>query len=109
MIDAGYNVGFQSLLRKLPVMNAGEYARLYNLIRSTQTGDGNVPVPVFTDQQIAGFPVMVHNQSRTAFRMPCQGAEPGNLLAALAPAADPLPVYALMALNEAMGAKHIAT
>ncbi|MBK8505854.1 MAG: TonB-dependent receptor [Saprospiraceae bacterium] len=55
VIDAGYNVGFQSLLRKLPVMNAGEYARLYNLIRSTQTGDGNVPVPVFTDQQIAGF------------------------------------------------------
>ncbi len=55
VIDASYSVGFQELARKLPVMSAGEYARLYNLIRSTETANGNVPVPVFTDQEIAGF------------------------------------------------------
>ncbi len=55
VIDAGYNVGFQRLLRKLPVMKAGEYARIYNLIRSKQTANGNVPVPVFTDAEVAAY------------------------------------------------------
>ena len=55
VIDASYSAGFQQLARKLPVMAAGDYARLYNLIRSTETADGNVPIPVFTDQEIAGF------------------------------------------------------
>jgi TonB-linked SusC/RagA family outer membrane protein len=55
VIDAGYNVGFQQLLRKLPVMSAPEYAGLVNLIRSKETSNGNVPVPVFSDADIARF------------------------------------------------------
>ena len=58
VIDAGYNVGFQNLARKLPVMNAGEYAELYNHIRSKQTAGGNVPVPVFTDAEVAEYKQM---------------------------------------------------
>ena len=55
VINASYSAGFQELAKKLPVMSAGEYARLYNLIRSKETANGNVPIPVFTDQEIAGF------------------------------------------------------
>jgi len=54
-IDAGYNIGFQNLARKLPVMNAGDYARMFNKYRMTQTGSGNIPKPEFTDAQIAEF------------------------------------------------------
>lgn len=55
VIDAGYNVGFQKLARKLPVMDAATFARQYNKYRMTLTGDGNVPTPQFTDQQIADW------------------------------------------------------
>ena len=55
VIDASYSVGFQELDNKLPVMSAGDYARLYNQIRATETANGNVPIPVFTDQEIAEF------------------------------------------------------
>lgn len=53
VIDAGYNIGFQKLARKLPVMDAATFARQYNKYRMTNTGGGNVPTPQFTDQQIA--------------------------------------------------------
>jgi TonB-linked SusC/RagA family outer membrane protein len=53
VIDAGYNVGFQSLARKLPVMDAATFAKQYNKYRMTQTGDGNIPTPQFTDEEIA--------------------------------------------------------
>jgi TonB-linked SusC/RagA family outer membrane protein len=53
VIDAGYNVGFQKLARKLPVMSAGDFARTFNKFRMTQTDLGNIPEPEFTDQQIA--------------------------------------------------------
>src|SRR5688572_1194909 len=33
VIDAGYNVGFQKLIRKLPVMDAASFARQYNKYR----------------------------------------------------------------------------
>ncbi|MEX2232938.1 MAG: SusC/RagA family TonB-linked outer membrane protein [Cyclobacteriaceae bacterium] len=55
VIDAGYNIGFQKLTRKLPVMDAGAYARQLNAYRMTNTGDGNTPTPQFTDAQIAEF------------------------------------------------------
>jgi len=55
VIDAGYNVGWQQLARKLPVLSAGDYAELYNHIRSKQTANGNIPTPVFTDAEVAGF------------------------------------------------------
>lgn len=55
VIDAGYNIGIQQLLRKLPVMDAATFARQYNKYRMTQTGDGNVPTAQFTDEQIANW------------------------------------------------------
>jgi TonB-linked SusC/RagA family outer membrane protein len=54
-IDAGYNIGFQKLARKLPVMNAGDFARMFNTYRMTQTGSGNIPTPEFSSAQIAEF------------------------------------------------------
>jgi TonB-linked SusC/RagA family outer membrane protein len=53
VIDAGYNIGFQKLARKLPVMDAATYARQVNKYEMTNTGGGNVPTPIFTDEQIA--------------------------------------------------------
>lgn len=52
VIDAGYNIGIQNLARKLPVMEAGEYTRYVNLVRSLDTGQGNIPTPIFTQQEI---------------------------------------------------------
>ncbi len=53
VIDAGYNVGFQKLARKLPVMDAATFAKQFNKYKMTQTGGGNVPTPQFTDEEIA--------------------------------------------------------
>jgi TonB-linked SusC/RagA family outer membrane protein len=53
VIDAGYNVGLQKLARKLPVMDAADYARTFNKYRMTQTQQGMTPTPEFSDAQIA--------------------------------------------------------
>ena len=55
IIDAGYNIGFQKLARKLPVMDAATFARTFNKYKLSQTGGGNVPQPEFTEEQIAEF------------------------------------------------------
>ena len=55
VIDAGYNVGYQKLARKLPVMSAADFAKTFNKYRMTDTGGGNVPTPQFTDAQIANW------------------------------------------------------
>ena len=55
VIDASYNIGLQNLARKLPIMSAGDFARTFNKYRMTQTQDGNVPQPEFTDGQIANW------------------------------------------------------
>ncbi len=55
VIDASYNLGFQNLSRKLPVMAAGDYCKMVNLIRSKDTGQGHVPTIPFTDEQIAYY------------------------------------------------------
>lgn len=55
VIDAGYNIGFQRLTRKLPVMDAATFATQFNKYKMTQTGDGNMPTPQFTDEQIANW------------------------------------------------------
>lgn len=55
VIDAGYNVGFQRLARRLPVMDAATFARQFNKYRMTQTGDGNIPTPLFTEEEIANW------------------------------------------------------
>ena len=55
IIDAGYNIGFQELARKLPVMGAATFARTFNQYRMSQTGGGNVPQPQFTEAEITEF------------------------------------------------------
>jgi TonB-linked SusC/RagA family outer membrane protein len=55
VIDASYNMGFQNLSRKLPVMSAGDYTKIVNKIRMTNTGEGRIPTPIFTDEQVAYY------------------------------------------------------
>ena len=55
VIDAGYNIGIQNLARKLPVMNVSDYVRYWNFRRSLDTGQGNIPTPIFTDAEIAYY------------------------------------------------------
>ena len=55
VIDAGYNVGFQKLARKLPVMTAAQFANQFNEYRMTQTGQGNIPTHEFSEEEIAEF------------------------------------------------------
>jgi TonB-dependent starch-binding outer membrane protein SusC len=52
VIDAGYNIGFQNLARKLPIMNAYDFARYNNLYNSFQTSSGQTPPRYFTDADI---------------------------------------------------------
>ncbi len=40
IIDVGYNIGFQNLAVKLPVMSASDYSRYVNFQRSLNTGTG---------------------------------------------------------------------
>jgi len=55
VIDASYNLGFQNLARKLPVMNAGDYADIVNKIRMTETSEGRTPTPIFTEEEVATY------------------------------------------------------
>ena len=55
VIDASASVGFQQLLRKLPTLAAGDYARFVNAHEMTNTAGGNIPTPKFTDAEIAEY------------------------------------------------------
>ena len=55
VIDAGYNIGLQTLARKLPVMNAAEFARYNNLYQSFGTSGGQTPKYYFTEADIAEY------------------------------------------------------
>jgi|WetSurMetagenome_2_1015567.scaffolds.fasta_scaffold06250_3 TonB-dependent starch-binding outer membrane protein SusC len=48
VIDAGYNIGIQNLARKLPVMNAFQFATYNNLYNSFGTAGGATPKQYFT-------------------------------------------------------------
>jgi TonB-linked SusC/RagA family outer membrane protein len=52
VIDAGYSIGVQNLARKLPVMNAYDFARYNNFANSFGTGGGQTPKYYFTDADI---------------------------------------------------------
>lgn len=52
VVNAAYNIGWQKLARKLPVMSAADFARFNNAYRSTNTGGGNVPIYNFTQEDI---------------------------------------------------------
>ena len=55
VIDASASVGIQHLLRKLPTLSAGDYARHVNAHEMTNTGGGNIPTPKFTDAEITEY------------------------------------------------------
>ncbi len=55
VIDASASVGIQHLLRKLPTLSAGDYARHVNANEMTNTAGGNIPTPKFTDAEIAEY------------------------------------------------------
>jgi TonB-linked SusC/RagA family outer membrane protein len=55
VIDAGYNIGFQKLAHKMPSMSTADFARITNKNRMLQTASGNIPVPIFSDTQIANW------------------------------------------------------
>jgi TonB-linked SusC/RagA family outer membrane protein len=55
VIDASASVGIQNLLRQLPTLSAGDYARHVNAQEMTNTGGGNIPTPKFTDAEIAEY------------------------------------------------------
>jgi TonB-linked SusC/RagA family outer membrane protein len=55
VIDASASVGIQNLLRKLPTLAAGDYARFVNAHEMTNTAGGNIPTPKFTDAEIAEY------------------------------------------------------
>ena len=52
VIDAGYSIGIQNLARKLPVMNAYDFARYNNFANSFNTANGQIPKYYFTDADI---------------------------------------------------------
>ncbi len=53
VIDFNVSVGAQRIANTLNVMNAADYANYQNLVRSKDTGDGNVPEPIFPASAIA--------------------------------------------------------
>ncbi|HEY6975877.1 MAG TPA: TonB-dependent receptor [Chitinophagaceae bacterium] len=55
VISYGYSYGIQNLAHKLDVMNAADYAKTINANALTHTGSGNIPSPIFSDAEIAGF------------------------------------------------------
>ncbi len=55
VIDASASVGIQHLLRKLPTLAAGDYARFVNAHEMTNTAGGNIPTPKFTEAEIAEY------------------------------------------------------
>ncbi len=55
VIEASYNVGAQRLIRKLPVMNAGDFATHNNYQNSFNTAGGATPKLYFTQEQIDGY------------------------------------------------------
>jgi TonB-dependent starch-binding outer membrane protein SusC len=52
VIDASYSIGLQRLARKLPVMNAYEFAKYNNLYHSFQTGSGQTVKTYFSDSDL---------------------------------------------------------
>jgi TonB-dependent starch-binding outer membrane protein SusC len=52
IIDASYSLGLQTLARKLPVMNAYDFARYNNFSHSFDTGSGQTPHYYFTDTDL---------------------------------------------------------
>ncbi|HKG68357.1 MAG TPA: TonB-dependent receptor [Segetibacter sp.] len=55
VISYNYSYGISKLRKKLDVMNAADFARTINASVLTRTGNGNIPVPIFSDAQIQSY------------------------------------------------------
>src|SRR5690606_38276384 len=55
LINYKYDVGIASQNKKLDLLNAADYARNINAVELTRNGDGNVPVPLFSEAEIQAF------------------------------------------------------
>jgi TonB-linked SusC/RagA family outer membrane protein len=55
VISYDYSYGQQKLRRKLPIMNAADFARTTNEFALSQNGNGATPTPLFSDAQIQEF------------------------------------------------------
>jgi len=53
-IEYSYNIGIQSIRKKLDLMGAADYAKTRNAWKATQNGSGT-PDPIFSEQQIKDF------------------------------------------------------
>jgi TonB-dependent starch-binding outer membrane protein SusC len=55
LIGYNYTFGLSKLIKKLDVMNAADYAKTINASVMTRNGSGATPVPIFSDEEIAGY------------------------------------------------------
>jgi TonB-linked SusC/RagA family outer membrane protein len=55
VIGYNYTFGVSKLIKKLDVMNAADYAKTINAAVMTRNGSGATPVPIFSDEEIAGY------------------------------------------------------
>ena len=54
VLDYSFNYGFQKIRRKLPVMNAADYAQIANEIGAMNNKNGT-PEPFYTEEEIQGY------------------------------------------------------
>lgn len=55
VITYKYDVGIADQNKKLDLLNAAEYARNVNAVELSRNGDGNVPLPIFSETEIQEF------------------------------------------------------
>ena len=55
VIGYNYTFGLSQLRKKLDIMGAADYAQTVNASVMTRNGSGATPVPIFSDEEIAGY------------------------------------------------------
>jgi TonB-linked SusC/RagA family outer membrane protein len=55
VIGYNYTFGLSQLRKKLDIMGAADYAKTVNASVMTRNGSGATPVPIFSDEEIAGY------------------------------------------------------
>ena len=55
VIDYNYDYSIANLNKKIPLMNAADYAKNINAVKLAQNGNGVNPVPIFSDAEIKSF------------------------------------------------------
>jgi TonB-linked SusC/RagA family outer membrane protein len=55
VISYNYDIGFSKLSKKIPLLNAAQYAKNINVFALSNNGNGINPKPIFSDADIEGF------------------------------------------------------